>query len=346
MSNNLKKTGLWILIAVLQFAFFRWLFGLAMPEAAWQFALGMTLILTGGLFFGRFVARLWFKADDSPRNSVFAYLTAVIVTGLISIGVLVSKMIQHTDFMHFFYTVIILFLVTAAFGAIISLIRHRIRTRILTAQNALAHSRSELQLLQSQLSPHFLFNTLNNLYGLSITDHSKVPPLLLRLSELLRYSVYDAKETFVPLKDELDYLRNYIEFEKIRLGERLELKLNVEDAAAESFKIAPMLLIVFVENAFKHSKDSPEEKIFIEISLQLQLPAQGRLARGEQGRILFSVKNSCLKSGPRGESAKKHSGFGLESVRKRLNFLYRNMHEMKIEESEREYAVSLILYNK
>lgn len=346
MISSYQKPGLWVLLSVSIFAVFRWLFGLAMPGAALEFALGITVILVGGLVFGRFVSRVWFKSESKTQTMVFAVLTAIIILGFIAIGVLVNKMIGETQFMHFFFTVISLFMVTAAVSAIVSLVRNRIRTRIQTAQNALVQTKSELQVLQSQLSPHFLFNTLNNLYGLSISEHTKVPNLLLKLSDLLRYSIYEGKELFVPLKDELEYLKNYIDFEKIRLGERLDLKLNLQEVSDVSVKVAPMLLIVFVENAFKHSKDTVEDKIFIEIDLRLA-PSQDHPQRiKENGRIIFSVKNSHFKSGSKSNMSKKHSGFGLDSVRKRLNFLYENAHEMKIQESETEYEVSLILATK
>ncbi len=335
MSTSFQKTGLWIFLAICIFSIFWWLIGIAMPTVALEFALGITTILMTGLFSGRYVSRAWFKADPRSQNIIFFCLGLLILLGCFTIGLLINKMIAHTEFMHFFFTVLMLFLVSGFVGATISLVRNRIKTNILSAQNALAHTKSELQVLQSQLSPHFLFNTLNNLYGLSISEHEKVPNLILRLSDLLRYSVYDAKEVFVPLKDEIEYLKNYITFEKIRLGERLALKLNLEEFQDSTVKVAPMLLIVFVENAFKHSRNSQDDKIFIDISL-----------RRREHSILFSVKNSYVRSEAKSEFTKRHSGFGLESVRKRLDMLYQNMHDLKIRESDREYAIELILGNK
>jgi LytS/YehU family sensor histidine kinase len=105
--------------------------------------------------------------------------------------------------------------------------------------------------------------------------------LLLKLSELLRYSVYDAKELFVPLKSEIAYINNYIEFEKIRIGERLHLTTSIEIVLSDDIKIAPMLLIVFIENAFKHSKNTIDKDVYIDIALKTW-----------HKTILFSVKNS------------------------------------------------------
>jgi LytS/YehU family sensor histidine kinase len=173
------------------------------------------------------------------------------------------------------------------------------------------------------------------MYGLSITQHEKIPSLLLKLSELLRYSVYDATEIFVPLKDELAYINNYIEFEKIRIGDRLVLTTDLEEIPNGDVKIAPMLLIVFIENAFKHSKNTAEDKIFIDIKLKTW-----------GNSILFSVKNSYSK--PQEESAitNKNSGFGLVSVSKRLELLYEKEHELNVQSEEGFYEVMLQLKKK
>ena len=189
-----------------------------------------------------------------------------------------------------------------------------------------------MHLLQSQLSPHFLFNTLNNLYGISISHSEKIPTLLLKLSELLRYSVYDAKETFVSLNDEIKYLNNYVDFEKIRIGERLQLNLDIEDLPAREIKIAPMLLIVFVENAFKHSKNTTDIKIFVEIAIKIW-----------GNSILISISNSKSPVEKDKDMEAKHSGLGLANVRKRLELLYPNGYDLKIEEGKELYSIMLRL---
>ena len=187
-----------------------------------------------------------------------------------------------------------------------------------------------MQLLQSQISPHFLFNTLNNMYGLSITQHEKIPALLLKLSDLLRYSVYDANKAYVPVKDELAYINNYIDFEKMRIGERLSLTTDFEDFSTMTAKIAPMLLIVFIENAFKHSKNSTNDHIFIHITLKTW-----------SNRLLFTCVNSY--SSGQSKAMNEHSGFGLENAKKRLELLYSTEHHLVIEESDDTYKVMLQL---
>jgi sensor histidine kinase YesM len=334
MNRSWKKSLMWTVIALVVFAVFRWLAGMAMPGAALAFASGATAIIMGGLIAGHYATKAWFPNNKENYGTTVAWLITGILAGLILIGFFVSRMIAHTDFADFFFTVIALFAVNAFAAMIITLIRQRIRSEIHTAQAAAVQSKTELQVLQAQMSPHFLFNTLNNLYGLSITDHGKVPELLLKLSELLRYSVYDAKETFVPLRDEITYLKNYIEFEKIRLGERLVLSLEIQDASTGPLTLAPMLLIVFLENAFKHSKNNEDERVYIDIAL-----------RADNDSIHFFVKNSCAPASPFQTGPKTHSGFGLESVKKRLHLLYANRHTLAIQQQERSYTVTLSIKN-
>jgi len=216
-----------------------------------------------------------------------------------------------------------------ATGVLIKVMRAMGAEQLNAARRSAAKSESELRLLQSQLSPHFLFNTLNNMYGLSLKQHEKIPPLLLKLSDLLRYSVYGSNETFVPLRDEIGYINNYIDFERIRLGERLSLETDIELPSGSKALIAPMLLIVFIENAFKHSKNTADEKIFISISLKTW-----------NDLVLFSVKNSHSRQEKQFDM---NSGFGLNNVRQRLELLYPDAYELDIHEDDHSYSVVLSL---
>lgn len=335
MNSFIKKSSIILLAGLLLFSLFWWLLSMGMPEGAKEFAIGITIIIITGILSGRYISRIWKRKNIGFQNFLLFLLSALILLGIVGIALLINQMIAHTEFFHFSLTVLLLFLLSAFAGVIISLLNHRIRSEIQKARTDSAHSKSELQLLQSQLSPHFLFNTLNNLYGLSITDHEKVPALLLKLSELLRYSVYDTKEVFVPLGEEVKYLKNYIDFETIRLGDRLDLKVDFPDPADLNARIAPMLLIIFVENAFKHSGNSYDEKIYVKIDLQLQ-----------DQHLRFRVDNSYQKPAPESAGFRKHSGFGLENVKKRLDLLYKEEHELEIEQSEKEFKVDLILKSK
>jgi LytS/YehU family sensor histidine kinase len=154
----------------------------------------------------------------------------------------------------------------------------------------------------------------------------------LKLSDLLRYSVYDAKELFVPLKDELAYINNYIDFEKIRIGDRLVLTTSIEAVINDDIKIAPMLLIVFIENAFKHSKNTIEKEVFIDITLTRWVYL-----------ILFSVKNSYTNIKDENNLLTKDKGLGLANVMKRLQLLYADQYDLKVENKEGFYSVMLQL---
>ncbi|CAG5018475.1 hypothetical protein DYBT9275_06009 [Dyadobacter sp. CECT 9275] len=288
-----------------------------------------------GVFMGRYLARLWAINRKNISSSALIGLFVLIVFST-------AWLFFHADFPFETYGALNLLLywvpfllISLATGALIKLGWLVSQKQLREAQTSAAHSQSELQLLHSQLSPHFLFNTLNNLYGLSLTQHEKIPPLLLKLSDLLRYSVYDRNENFVLLKDELAYIHNYIDFEKIRIGERLRLTTDVENMDGTAIKIAPMLLIVFIENAFKHSKNTFDEKIYIDLSLKTW-----------SNNILFSVKNSHGQLTGENNIIPKSSGLGLVNVRKRLELLYPGEHELTVTEEDTSYTVSLRLKMK
>jgi hypothetical protein len=217
-------------------------------------------------------------------------------------------------------------------GSVAKMIRANTQQQLNEARNAAAQSKGELQLLQSQLSPHFLFNTLNNLYGLSITQHEKIPPLLIRLSELLRYSVYEAGETYVPLKMEMEYISNYIEFEKIRMGHRLTLETDFATNIGSDIKIAPMLLIVFVENAFKFAGNTSATRSFIDIKMAV-----------ENDVIIFKASNSYSNEKDQRKLPGKNSGMGLVNVNKRLELLYPFEHVLNINQEPEQYTIMLQL---
>jgi sensor histidine kinase YesM len=170
------------------------------------------------------------------------------------------------------------------------------------------------------------------MYGLSISRPEKIPPLLLKLSDLLRYSVYDVKEAYVPLKNEMAYILNYIDFEKIRIGEKLILNTSFEHVADDRIKIAPMLLIVFVENAFKHSKNTAEKKIYIDISLKTWADS-----------IVFSITNNHCQMKVEPGLIRKDGGLGLVNVRKRLDLLYAHAYDLDIQSGENTFSVMLQL---
>ncbi|WP_165500458.1 sensor histidine kinase [Pedobacter psychroterrae] len=174
---------------------------------------------------------------------------------------------------------------------------------------------NELMHLKAQLNPHFLFNTLNNLYGLSVAESKKLPGLMLRLSELLRYSLYDTNQSHVPLKKELDYITNYVELEKIRLSDKTDIKMEVAGSTTDLY-IAPLLLIIFIENGFKHVSHAKDRQSYVHIMFRLN-----------HKFLQLEVKNSIDPDYSPVKSESKE-GLGLNNVKQRLDLIYPQQYSM------------------
>jgi hypothetical protein len=315
-----------IVASVSQFFFEREVSG----DAAVAVTFAVTTIFMGGVYAGRFMSIIWINKGERVLNRAILLLPFIIlISGFFTFWFTVNVIKGHRDQL-LILGAPFLFIMSAGIGMLIKMIREKVKLQVHTANISATQSQTELHLLQEQLSPHFLFNTLNNLYGISLSQHEKIPALLLKLSELLRYSVYDAKEPYVLLKDEVAYLKNYIEFEQIRIGEKLNLTVEIEDVNTGKIRIAPMLLIVFLENAFKHSKNTIQSKIHIYVGLKVW-----------GSSILFSVKNSYNSDARKMETFQGSSGLGLVNVRKRLELLYPNGYDLKIEDETDFYTVML-----
>ncbi|MDT7828434.1 histidine kinase [Pricia sp. S334] len=187
--------------------------------------------------------------------------------------------------------------------------------------------KTELAFLRSQISPHFLFNVLNNIVALVRLKSEELEPTILKLSSLMQYMLYETDEDKVLLKSEVDYLGNYIDLQKLRFGKRLNLNFDV-DMKEDWHTIEPMLLIPFVENAFKHGTGMIADPV-IDISL-----------KADNGELLFSVKNKYIE---KDEAKDKVSGIGLSNVRRRLELLYGKGHDLKIDKTADWYIVTLQL---
>ena len=185
-----------------------------------------------------------------------------------------------------------------------------------------------IKFLKSQINPHFLFNVLNNIYALTVIKSDKAPDNLMRLSEMLRYMLYDSNDGKVPLQKEIDYLENYISLASLKDSRGLNVKVEI-DKSQPGIKVAPLLFIPFVENAFKHSKIEDLKNGFINISL---------ITSSEQ--IEFSVENSIPSVSFKKD---KLRGIGLTNTKKRLELLYPYKHLLNISDSGNVYSVILKL---
>lgn len=188
---------------------------------------------------------------------------------------------------------------------------------------------SELKFLKSQINPHVMFNHLNSIYYYTLEKSDKAPQMLLKLSEIMRYMLYEANEKFVSLQKELDYIRNYIDLEKIRLEDRGEVEFQVE-GAPDNLRIAPLLLISFIENSFKHSMQTQDDDIWIQIHIDI-----------EDDWLDFRAENSWSQSREEAGGRPDQEGIGLQNVRKRLQLLYPNRHSLHISRSDDLFLVHL-----
>ncbi len=188
---------------------------------------------------------------------------------------------------------------------------------------------SELQFLKSQINPHFLFNNLNNLYSYALEESPKMPKLILELSGVLRYMLYDCKSPFVPLDVEIQQLENFIHLNELQIEERGYVSFEKGEFSA-AYQIAPLILTVFVENAFKHSSSSQENNIEVMIKSEVT----------QEGNFIFTCENTF---GKLSNTTSLSKGIGLENVKKRLALIYPNAHQLDIDIQESRFNVYLII---
>lgn len=187
---------------------------------------------------------------------------------------------------------------------------------------------TELKFLKSQINPHFLFNALNNIYTLAYIQDQKAPEMILKLSDMLRYILYDCTSQEVPIDKEISYINNYVELQRLK-NDELDVKVAIDQGIGGHTKIAPMLFIPFIENSFKHSKIEDTENGWIALSLSQQ-----------EGQLCFKISNSK----PNTEFTKdKVGGIGLQNVRRRLELLYPQQHQLTINDNEDSFEVELLL---
>lgn len=187
---------------------------------------------------------------------------------------------------------------------------------------------AELQLLKAQVHPHFLFNSLNNIYSFALEGSAKAPEMIQKLSGLLHYMIYECKLPQVPLEKELNMLDDYISLEKIRYGEPLRIEMHMHLDRCHHM-IAPLLLIPFVENSFKHGTSKMLADPYVLLTVTVK-----------EGILYFNLTNS-KPSGLEEISFNSNCGIGLKNVKKRLDLLYPGKHELQIINHESSYSVWL-----
>lgn len=204
----------------------------------------------------------------------------------------------------------------------------------LTKQNEVealkaAVQESEMMYLKSQINPHFLFNNLNNLYAYALENSTKTPEIILELSGVLRYMLYECREDYVPLDKEVEQLHNIFKISELQVEDRGRVQFVVGEIPP-GFEIAPLMLTVFIENAFKHSTASQSANIEIDISLQVSA----------SGVLHFNCQNSYQRQSNTDQLSK---GIGLGNVQKRLQMLYPGQHTLHINQTDTRFEVKLDL---
>lgn len=183
---------------------------------------------------------------------------------------------------------------------------------------------TEIRLLKAQISPHFIFNALNNIYSLTYSKSAQAPDSILKLSQMLRYVFYECNKDEVPIRSEIEYIQNFIGFQQMKSPHEQSINLNTEDVD-ETFRIAPMLLIPLVENSFKYSKIEDNKQTSVVIILSTN-----------NDELIFNIRNNYPE-----QSAEAGSGMGIKNVKNRLMLTYPNKHSFELKDENNTFEVTL-----
>ncbi|RYY48537.1 MAG: histidine kinase [Chitinophagaceae bacterium] len=338
----MSRKQLWIIYAVLCFLL-TWGWGLVdtlkfkgsinWNEAfsPWHFSQVLYMLIT--FWLTRFIFRKYYI---SRRYIALALACGVLVVVFIALRYTIEEKIFYTlfgirnypaqvKFQYYALDNVYYAIVYIVLGTLVFLMDNQITAQRTAASLQQERITAELAFLRSQVSPHFLFNSLNNIYSLSYKKSDKAPDAILKLSELTRYMLYE-KQDLVPLEKEWDYIRNFISLQQLRYDTALQLEME-SAGSMQDWNIAPYLLIPFVENAFKHGdvQDSLSP-----LSLRLHCTP---------GQMTFEAINSI---------AKRHKdddgGIGLENVRRRLQLIYPNKHQLAVKGTNGRFEVTLKIF--
>lgn len=231
--------------------------------------------------------------------------------------------LERLSDVNFFFTELTWFLFPAAI--LLALEYYREQREVISLREQ--KRKTELKLLKTQLNPHFLFNTLNNLYILALKKSEKTPELIAKLSAILDYMLYQCNDKYVALADEIKLMNNYIDLEKLRYGERV--KVDFEYRVEKAVEVAPLILLTFLENAFKHGVKEEINKASIQVNL-----------RASQEEIWFEVQNSKPQIAIEDH---KTVSIGLQNIREQLDLLYPKRNTLEVEDRDDFHRVTLKL---
>jgi two-component system, LytTR family, sensor kinase len=229
-----------------------------------------------------------------------------------------------------FHLIFLLTFIIAGSSTILKIISDWVRYQRDRRELQTQTMQSELKFLKSQINPHFLFNTLNNLYALTLKKSDKAPEIVIKLSEMMRYMLYECNEKRVLLSKEVSYIRNYLDLEKLRQAKNFEITFEVKGHITDQ-KIAPLMFIPFLENSFKHGLNNQISQGFVSIKMDVK----------EQS-VDFFIENSKAEKLPAIEH-RLSGGIGLVNVHRRLNLLYPDHYYLDIKDNPNTYVVNLKL---
>ncbi len=260
----------------------------------------LTMTLVRIIFTYEFVTTNVFPESEKQGNSIFDfnYILAAFIGEIYVIGF------------------------TTAIKITIDYVKNLKRTEALEKQGL----KNELSLLKSQLQPHFFFNTLNNLYSLTLEKSDQAPETVVKLSEFMSYVIYQGNKKSVPIIDEIKYIQNYIDLEHLRFGDRVQVDFSLT-GTIEGRKIPPLLLLQFIENAFKHGTDYELGSVILYIEINI-----------EDNWLYFKTKNN--KIDPEIKNTKTN-GIGLKNTKRRLGLLYKNKYKLTLNKDKNYFEVNL-----
>jgi len=269
----------------------------------------------------------------------FLLLIVVLINSSVVVGLVRSVPQLHPPFIHkpqpsplFILPVSIMQLLAVAVTSALHFLRENVRLQeqALTLKDLESRKlKAELDSLKAQINPHFLFNSLNNIYSHSLLESKQTPELILKLSGLLNYIIYECQDEFVRVEKEVTFLENYLDLERVRIDESVEVEINL-DVANPDARIAPLLFVPLIENAFKHGASVSSQSPFIHVTF----------SQDSNGCTRFTCVNS---KDPDVDEGKKRGGIGLENVRKRLDLIYPQRHRFHVENQGNQYRVEVEL---
>jgi two-component system, LytTR family, sensor histidine kinase AlgZ len=262
-----------------------------------QFAMAFTVLFLIRLYLERFIIGRFFGNDEYLYESRF--IVQVIITNIF----------------------IVIFLGMIRFA--VDWFEFEARKKSIENEKLTA----ELNFLKAQINPHFLFNTLNNLYYLAYTKSPNTPEVIAKLSQMMRYMIYDSNSPLVPLSKEIEYMENYISLERLRLNDQIPIRFKV-DGDAQRFMVTPFIFITFLENAFKHGVSNNNPKAWVNIAIHLN-----------ETECLYEVENSKVQSVK--IDGEEKSGLGLQNVKRRLELSYPEQYELTVNDRPDSYKVKL-----